>query len=198
MSVRNLDSIFKPKSVALIGASTRAHSVGAVTADNLRSAGFDGQIMLVNAKHADVAGTTAFPDVASLPQAPDLAVICTPAPTVPSLISELGARGTKAAIVITAGFREAGNAAGVALEQAMLDAAKPHLMRIIGPNCLGVVSTPSKLNASFAQVMPQIGGVAFVAQSGAMVTTVLDWATGRGIGFSHLRLAWRHERRRFW
>ena len=186
MSVRNLDSIFKPKSVALIGASTRAHSVGAVTADNLRSAGFDGQIMLVNAKHADVAGTTAFPDVASLPQAPDLAVICTPAPAVPSLISELGARGTKAAIVITAGFREAGNAAGVALEQAMLDAAKPHLMRIIGPNCLGVVSTPSKLNASFAQVMPQIGGVAFVAQSGAMVTTVLDWATGRGIGFSHL------------
>ena len=186
MSVRNLDSIFKPKSVALIGASTRAHSVGAVTADNLRSAGFDGQIMLVNAKHADVAGTTAFPDVASLPQAPDLAVICTPAPTVPSLISELGARGTKAAIVITAGFREAGNATGVALEQAMLDAAKPHLMRIIGPNCLGVVSTPSKLNASFAQVMPQIGGVAFVAQSGAMVTTVLDWATGRGIGFSHL------------
>jgi len=186
VSVRNLDSIFKPKSVALIGASTRAHSVGAVTADNLRSAGFDGQIMLVNAKHADVAGTTAFPDVASLPQAPDLAVICTPAPTVPSLISELGARGTKAAIVITAGFREAGNATGVALEQAMLDAAKPHLMRIIGPNCLGVVSTPSKLNASFAQVMPQIGGVAFVAQSGAMVTTVLDWATGRGIGFSHL------------
>lgn len=186
MSVRNLDLIFRPKSVALIGASTRPRSVGAVTAKNLRSAGFDGQIMLVNAKHTEVAGLAAFADIASLPLAPDLAVICTPAPTVPGLIAELGARGTKAAIVITAGFREAGNAAGLALEQAMLDAAKPYLMRIIGPNCLGVVSTPSKLNASFAQLMPKKGGVAFVAQSGAMVTTVLDWADGRGIGFSHL------------
>jgi len=186
VSVRNLDSIFRPTSVALIGASTRPHSVGAVTAENLRAAGFGGRIMLVNAKHADIAGSAAFPDIASLPEAPDLAVICTPAQTVPGLVAELGARGTKAAIVITAGFKEAGNAAGMALEQAMLDAARPHLMRIIGPNCLGVVSTPAKLNASFAQVMPKKGGVAFVAQSGAMVTTVLDWADGRGIGFSHL------------
>jgi len=186
VSVRNLDSIFRPTSVALIGASTRPHSVGAVTAENLRAAGFGGRIMLVNAKHADIAGSAAFPDIASLPEAPDLAVICTPAQTVPGLVAELGARGTKAAIVVTAGFKEAGNAAGMALEQAMLDAARPHLMRIIGPNCLGVVSTPAKLNASFAQVMPKKGGVAFVAQSGAMVTTVLDWADGRGIGFSHL------------
>lgn len=186
MSVRNLDSIFKPKSVALIGASTRAHSVGAVTAENLRSAGFAGQILLVNAKHSDVAGTTAYPDIASLPLTPELAIVCTPAQTVPGLIAELGARGTKAAIVITAGFREAGNAGGMALEQTMLDAARPHLMRIIGPNCLGVLSTPAMLNASFAQAMPNKGGVAFVAQSGAIVTTVLDWANGRGIGFSHL------------
>ena len=186
MSVRNLDSIFRPKSIALIGASTRPHSVGAVTADNLRMAGFEGPILPVNPRHAAVAGALAYPNVSSLPVSPELAVICTPAETVPGLIAELGARGTKAAIVITAGFREGGVAKGLALEQAMLDAAKPHLIRIVGPNCLGVVSTPHGLNASFAQAMPKRGGVAFVAQSGAIVTTVLDWADGRGIGFSHL------------
>ncbi|HEY0302683.1 MAG TPA: CoA-binding protein, partial [Rhizomicrobium sp.] len=139
MTVRNLEAIFRPKSVALIGASTRPHAVGAVTADNLRMAGFDGPILPVNPKHAAVAGILAYPDIASLPLTPDLAVICTPAETVPGLIAELGARGTKGAIVISAGFREAGTAKGSDLEQAMLDAAAPHLMRVIGPNCLGVV-----------------------------------------------------------
>ena len=186
MTIRNLDYIFKPKSIALIGASNKPHSVGAVTADNLRLAGFDGPILPVNPHHQAVAGALAYKDVASLPLTPDLAVICTPPETVPGLIAELGARGTKAAIVITAGFKEAGSAEGHRLEQAMLDAAKPYLLRIVGPNCLGVVSTPRNVNASFAQVMPSKGGVAFVAQSGAMVTTVLDWASGRGIGFSHL------------
>jgi acetyltransferase len=149
-------------------------------------AGFDGPILPVNPKYVSVAGALAYPDIASLPLTPDLAVICTPAQTIPGLIADLGARGTKGVIIITAGFREAGNAAAQALEQAVLDAAKPYLMRIIGPNCLGVLSTPAKLNASFAQAMPARGGVAFVAQSGAIVTTVLDWANGRGIGFSHL------------
>ncbi|HEY0106617.1 MAG TPA: CoA-binding protein, partial [Rhizomicrobium sp.] len=186
MTVRNLDFLFKPKSIALIGASNRPHSVGAVTADNLRLAGFGGPILPVNPHHGSVAGALAYKDVASLPLTPELAVLCTPPQTVPGLIAELGARGTKAAIVITAGFKEGGSEPGKALEQAMLDAAKPHLMRIVGPNCLGVISTPARVNASFAQAMPADGNVAFVAQSGAMVTTVLDWANGRGIGFSHL------------
>jgi len=186
VTVRNLDVFFKPQSIALIGASNKLHSVGAVTADNLRLAGFDGPILPVNPHDQAVAGALAYPNVAALPLTPDLAVICTPPDTVPGLIAELGARGTRAAIVITAGFKEAGNDKGRALEQAMLDAAKPHLMRVIGPNCLGVLSTPRNVNASFAQAMPAKGGVAFVAQSGAMVTTVLDWANGRGIGFSHL------------
>ncbi|MEJ0028345.1 MAG: bifunctional acetate--CoA ligase family protein/GNAT family N-acetyltransferase [Rhizomicrobium sp.] len=186
MTVRNLDIFFKPKSIALIGASNKPHSIGAVTADNLRLAGFDGPILPVNPYHAAVAGALSYKDVAALPLTPDLAVICTPPETVPGLIAELGARGTRAAIVITAGFKEAGSAEGHRLEQAMLDAARPHLMRIVGPNCLGVISTPQNVNASFAQAMPAKGGVAFVAQSGAMVTTVLDWANGRGIGFSHL------------
>lgn len=186
MTIRNLDALFHPNSVALIGASNRRHSVGAVIAENLRQGGFDGPILPVNPKHKSVAGILCYPDVKSLPLAPDLAVICTPPETVPPLITELGARGTRAAIVITAGFREGGNAAGLALQTAMLDAARPHLLRVIGPNCLGVISTPMQLNASFAPSTPKKGSVAFVAQSGAMVTTVLDWANSRGIGFSHL------------
>ncbi|HWA31796.1 MAG TPA: GNAT family N-acetyltransferase [Rhizomicrobium sp.] len=186
MTTRNLDAIFHPGSIALIGASNRPHSVGAVIAQNLREGGFDGPILPVNPKHTSVAGILCYPDVASLPVTPDLAVICTPPQTVPGLVAELGARGTRAAIVVTAGFREGGNAAGMALQTAMLDAARPHLLRVIGPNCLGVISTPINLNASFAPRTPKPGNVAFVAQSGAMVTTVLDWASGRGIGFSHL------------
>lgn len=152
--------------------------------ENLLSGGFDGPIIPVNPKHKSVAGVLCFPDVGSLPFAPDLAVICTPPPTVPGLIAELGARGTKAAVIITAGFE--GSDAGKALKQQICDAARPNLLRIIGPNCLGVISTPTGLNASFAPGNALKGGIAFIAQSGAMVATVLDWANSRGIGFSHL------------
>ena len=186
MSIRNLDAIFCPNAVALIGASNRPNSVGLVTMQNLLNGGFGGPIFPVNPKHAEVAGVKAYPDVASLPVTPDLAVICTPARTVPGLVADLAARGTKGAIVVTAGFQEGGNTEGRQLQQAMMDAARPQLMRIVGPNCLGVLSTPMGLNASFAPGNPKKGGVAFVAQSGAMVTTVLDWAGARGIGFSHL------------
>lgn len=152
--------------------------------ENLLSGGFDGPIIPVNPKHKSVAGVLCYSDVGSLPFAPDLAVICTPPPTVPGLISELGARGTKAAVIITAGFE--GSDTGKALKQQICDAARPHLLRIIGPNCLGVISTPGGLNASFAPGNALTGGIAFVAQSGAMVATVLDWANSRDIGFSHL------------
>jgi acetyltransferase len=186
MTIRNLDAMFRPTSIALVGASERPHSVGAVIAANLRDAGFAGRIFAVNPKHTNVGGLPCYPDIASLPITPDLAIICTPAPTVPVLIAQAGARGTKAAVVVTAGFSEGGQSAGRALQQQMLEAARPHLLRIVGPNCLGILSTPAKLNASFAQTTPKPGQVAFVAQSGAMVTTVLDWAGAREIGFSHL------------
>ncbi|MBI3677445.1 MAG: bifunctional acetate--CoA ligase family protein/GNAT family N-acetyltransferase [Proteobacteria bacterium] len=186
MSIRNLDAIFKARSIALVGAGTREHSVGAVTLKNLLSSGFGGELMLVNTKHDPIAGRPVYPDIKSLPATPDLAVICTPPATVPGLIAELGARGTKGAIVVTAGFGEGGSEQGRALETEMLNAAEPHLLRIIGPNCLGVLSTPIGLNASFAQRDALKGHVALVAQSGAIVTTVLDWATARGLGFSHL------------
>ncbi|HTY70657.1 MAG TPA: bifunctional acetate--CoA ligase family protein/GNAT family N-acetyltransferase [Alphaproteobacteria bacterium] len=186
MSIRNLDAIFKPKAVALIGASPRPHAVGFVTAENLLAGGFEGPIMPVNPKHRAVGGVLTYPDVKSLPVTPDLAVICTPPATVPGLIAELGARGTRGAVVITAGFRELGSAEGKALEKAMLEAAQPHLLRIVGPNCVGLISTPIGLNASFAHMTARKGNVAFVAQSGAMVVTILDWAASRGLGFSHL------------
>ncbi len=186
MSVRNLEHLFRPRSIALIGASKRPGSVGSVLARNLFRAGFDGPIMPVSPKHAHIQSVPAYSSVQALPEPPDLAVIATPPATVPGLIGELGAIGTKAAIVITAGFGEGGRQEGLALQDAMLKAARPHLLRIVGPNCLGVMVPRQGLNAGFAGIEPGPGRLAFVAQSGAVVTAVVDWASERGIGFSHL------------
>lgn len=186
MTIRNLDYLFNPKSVALIGASTQPGSVGAVLARNLFGGGFSGPVMPVNPKYVAVEGVLAYKDVASLPLAPDLAVIATPPESVPRLIAELGARGTRAAVIITAGFKETGNPRGAALQQAMLEAAQPHLLRVVGPNCVGIMVPGRGLNASFAHLAPRRGRLAFVAQSGAVITSVIDWALPRGVGFSHL------------
>ncbi|MFM2043881.1 MAG: hypothetical protein RLY86_2457 [Pseudomonadota bacterium] len=185
MTIRNLDHLLKPTSIALIGASRRERSIGQVVARNLFNAGFDGPILPVNPKERAIEGVLAYPSVADLPITPDLAVIATPPATVPGLIAELGQRGTRAAIVITAGFAELGEE-GRALQQQVLDAAKPHLLRVIGPNCLGVMVPSQGLNASFVHVPPLKGDIALVAQSGAVVTSIVDWATPKGIGFSHL------------
>jgi acetyltransferase len=185
MSVRNLDKLFNPRSVALIGATPRPGSVGAVVARNLRRAGFAGELMLVNPHHQAMDGLMVCPNIASLPQAPDLAVIVTPPETVPSLISELGGRGTRSAVIITAGFSELGES-GHALQQATLDAAKPHLLRIIGPNCVGIMVPPLGLDATFSHLAAPAGEIAFLSQSGAMITAMLDWAVPRSIGFSHV------------
>src|SRR5438876_6864861 len=138
MSVRNLDRLLNPQAVALIGATPRPGSLGAVLTGNLRQGGFTGKLLLVNPHHQSISDIPVCPDVASLPIAPDLAVIATPPDTVPGVVAELGARGTRAAIVITAGFGEQG-ADGRALQQAVLDAARPHLLRLVGPNCVGVI-----------------------------------------------------------
>ncbi len=185
MTVRNLNQIFAPSSVALIGASEKPGTVGRVLADNLFSAGFAGEIFPVNPKYQTIAGLRTYPDIASLPRTPDLAVIATPPDTVPEMVAELGERGCKAVVVITAGFGEGGSAHGQARTEAMLAAARPHLLRIIGPNCLGIMVPGVSLNASFGHIPPLAGNLAFVAQSGAVLTAVLDWATSRHIGFSH-------------
>ncbi len=186
MTIRNLDALFKPRSIAIIGASRRPGSVGAVLARNLFRGGFDGPIMPVNPKHEAVEGVLCYRDIDDLPLTPDLAVICTPPNTVPELVDRLAQRGTRGVVVITAGFGEGDDEAGMALRQATLDAARPHLTRIIGPNCLGILVPGMGVNASFAHLAPPTGRLAFVTQSGAIVTSVLDWAERRDIGFSHM------------
>jgi acetyltransferase len=186
MTIRNLQFLFKPKSVALIGASKQPGSVGALVARNLFRSGFDGPVMPVNPKYDAIERVLTYPDVKSLPLVPDLAVIATPPETVPGIVADLAERGTKGAVVITAGFGEGGQARGAELRQAMLDAGKHQLVRIVGPNCLGIMVPGIGLNASFARVDPLPGRLALVAQSGAMIAAAVDWATSRGIGFSHL------------
>jgi acetyltransferase len=185
MSVRNLEHLFRPQSVAVIGASDRERSVGAVVMRNLREGGFSGPLWPVNPKHKQISGLAAWPSVDALPQAPDLAVICTPAGTVPGLIAELGRKGTRAAVVLSAGLKGPSGEKGVSIEQAMLQAAKPYLLRILGPNCVGLLVPGVGLNASFAHAAAKPGQLAFVSQSGALATAMLDWANSRGIGFSH-------------
>jgi acetyltransferase len=185
MTIRNLDLLLAPRSVAVLGGSDRPHSVGATVMRNLLAGGFAGPIWPVNPKHREVGGRTAYARPRELPQAPDLAVICTPPATVPDLIAELGALGTKAAVVLTAGLGSATERGGPSLTQQMLDAARPHLLRILGPNCVGLLVPGIGLNASFAHTGAEHGKLAFVSQSGALVTAVLDWAKSRRIGFSH-------------
>jgi acetyltransferase len=178
MSVRNLDSLFDPASVAVIGASTRPASVGATVWRNLTRGGFKGPLYAVNPKHASLDGRPCHARVADLPGAPELAVICTPPATVAGLINELAAKGTRAAVVLSAGMTPA-------QKQDMLDAARPHLLRLLGPNCIGLLAPHIGLNASFAHINAQPGELAFVSQSGALVTAMLDWADAQRIGFSH-------------
>jgi acetyltransferase len=186
MTTRNFDALFQPRAIALVGASNEPRSVGAVVARNLFQGGFDGPIMPVNPHEQAIRSALNYRSIADLPVAPDLAVVATPPPTVPRVIAELGAHGCRAAVVVTSGFGEGGRSEGAALRQAMLDAARPHLLRIVGPNCLGFISPAAGINASFAHITPPAGDLAFVTQSGALATAVLDWAAARGIGFSHV------------
>lgn len=186
MTIRNLDALFEPKVIALVGASNQPNSVGAVLAKNLLIAGFAGPVLPINPHELSIRSTLNYKSVAELPLSPDLAVIATPPPTVPGLVAELGSRGCRAAVVVTAGFGEGRSGEGERLRLAMLAAAKPHLLRIVGPNCLGFISPGRGINASFAHITPHPGGVAFVSQSGALTTAVLDWASARDFGFSHV------------
>jgi len=183
MSRRNLEHLFRPRSVALIGASDRPHSVGATVMRNLLDGGFAGPLWPVNLRHTLVGGRRAYRRVAELPQAPDLAVVCTPAPGIPALVAELGTRGTRAAIVVSAGLDQTVN--GETIAAAMLKAAEPYTLRILGPNCIGLLVPHIGLNASFAHIGARAGHLAFIAQSGALTTAMLDWAHAKQIGFSH-------------
>ena len=184
MSIRNLQYLFEPKSVAVIGASQKEHSVGTTVLRNLMESGFKGAIFPVNPKYDTLGGLKVYASVKDLPATPELAVICTPPIIIPELIIELAARGTKAAIVLSAGLNAPKEGDTVSIKQRMLTAAKPTLLRILGPNCVGLLVPRIGLNASFAHMDALPGKLAFVSQSGALVTGVLDWAKSQSIGFS--------------
>ncbi|MFA7603882.1 MAG: GNAT family N-acetyltransferase [Novosphingobium sp.] len=181
MSIRNLTALLHPRSLALIGASDRAGTLGGIVLDNVLDGGFAGRINVVNPRRIERAGVGWAASVDELAAPPDLAIVMTPAETVPGIVERLGAIGTKCVVVISGGLtRESG------LQQRMLDAAKPHLLRIVGPNCLGLVAPRARLNATFARTGARPGSLALISQSGALVTAMLDWADARGIGFSGL------------
>ncbi len=179
MTIRNLNFLFQPKSVALVGASERPGSIGLHVAENLLRAGFDGEIGFVNPRRSSVLGKPCYSSSEALPFIPQLAVVATPPHAVPGVISELGRKGCRAAVVITAGVTGS-------LAQEMRDAARPHLLRIVGPNCIGIQVPSLKLDASFAQTFAKQGDIALVSQSGALTAAMLDWAQVEGVGFSHV------------
>ncbi len=166
MSIRNLSPLSEAKSIAIIGGSARPHSLGAIVLDNIVQGGFSGTIYAVNPNRFDYPGVGWSANIAELPEAPDLAVVVTPAETVPGIIGELGEKGARCAIVVSAGLNQANG-----LKQAMLDAAaRPYCLRIVGPNCLGFIAPRLNLNATFARTRASAGGLALLSQSGALVT----------------------------
>jgi acetyltransferase len=180
MTIRNLDLTLAPRSVALIGASERANSVGRVVLENVKSS-FGGAIYPVNLKYDAVLGLECYRRVAELPEAPDLALVMTPAATVPGLISDLGERGCRAVVVLSAGVDKPSG-----LRQEMLDAARQHTLRVMGPNTIGLIAPRVNLNASFAHLAPLRGRLGLISQSGAIVSSMIDWAVAEGVGFSQI------------
>lgn len=179
----SLGVFFDPKTVALIGATEADASVGRSLLTNLLQAPFKGRVFPVNPNHQELMGVQCYPNIASVPARVDLAVIATPARTVPDVVRQCAEARVRGAIIISAGFREAGEA-GRALERDVMREASRSSMRIIGPNCLGVMSPFAGLNATFANGSAAAGNVAFVSQSGALCTSVLDWSQRNGLGFS--------------
>ena len=178
-----LDVMFSPRNVAVIGATKREGKIGRIVVKNLIDTSFGGSVFPVNPKYRTVLDLKTYAQISDISEEIDLAVIATPARTVPGLVRECVAAGVKACIIFSAGFKETG-AAGAALEQEILRDARRGRMRIVGPNCLGIMNTYSGLNATFADRLAQPGSVGFVSQSGALCSAVLDWSLRENVGFS--------------
>ncbi len=183
MGPHYLNRFFTPKSVAIVGASARAESVGYRLLLNMQEAGFSGGLYPINPKHEQLLGLKAYPDLVSLPETPDLVVIATPAATVPTVVRESGEKGVKSIVIISAGFAELG-APGISLQQEVLQIAGRFGIRIVGPNCLGIIRPNGQLNATFGDGTVKDGNLALLSQSGAICTAILDWAKAQDIGFS--------------
>ena len=179
-----LEAFFNPQSVAVIGASRAKEKLGHGVLANLIEYGYPGQIYPINPKADEILGLKCYPSVLDVPGPIDLAIVVIPAQFVAAVLEECGQKGVKGVVIISAGFREAGRE-GVKRERKIVDIAKRYKMRLVGPNCLGIIDTVCPLNASFAAGMPPKGTIAFMSQSGALCTAILDWALAAGIGFSH-------------
>ncbi|GAB4313687.1 MAG: bifunctional acetate--CoA ligase family protein/GNAT family N-acetyltransferase [Bacteroidales bacterium] len=185
MPIKKLDAIFRPRRIALIGVSNDPDSVGGITLRNLVGGGYSGVVYPVNPRREAVFGIPCYPDVKSLPKTPDLAVIMTGAQFVPQIIRECGEAGIHGVIIMSAGFKEIGPEGKQLEEIVRAEVKKFPDMRVIGPNCLGIIVPGNSMNISFASGMPARGHVAFISQSGALCTSVLDWAREANVGFSY-------------
>ncbi|HEX5338073.1 MAG TPA: bifunctional acetate--CoA ligase family protein/GNAT family N-acetyltransferase [Gallionella sp.] len=183
MGKHYLNTLFAPKSVAVFGASDRPDSVGQIVFQNMLESGFAGALYPINTRNPEVQGKRAYASLAEIDEPVELVVIATPPNTVPGIIESCGLHGVKAAVIITAGFGEAGPA-GVALEKELLETARRYGIRLIGPNCLGIMRPSIGLNATFNKGGANTGNIAFVSQSGALCTAILDWAHSNDVGFS--------------
>jgi acetyltransferase len=180
MSTYRLDKLFSPRSVAVVGASPRETSPGRAVLRNLRAAGFEGSVALVNPRYGEIEGIKAVKTIQELRQAPDLLVIATPPQSVPGIVAAAGEKGAATAVIITAGLGHGDGSLADACEKA----ARATGLRLVGPNCLGVLSSRVKLNASFAARMPPAGELALVSQSGAITAGLIEWSAAHDIGFS--------------
>src|SRR5215467_14265105 len=178
-----LDSFFRPASVAVIGATDREGSVGGTILANLIQGSYQGRVYPVNRKHSKVFDILCYANPGDLPEPVDLAVIVTPAATVPGVVRECVDAGVRSAIVISAGFKERG-AEGLELERQIKEELRRGAMRLVGPNCLGMMNPWVGLNATFARNIARPGNVAFLSQSGALLTAILDWSLREQVGFS--------------
>ena len=186
MSVRNLETMFNPTHVAVVGAGGKRTQLGHIVLRNMVDAGFEGVVYPISPSRESVGGIQAHARIGDTPAKVDLAIVCTPAATVPQVVRECGEAGVRAIAVLSAGFREVG-AEGIALERRVAEELGRHDgLRLLGPNCLGLIVPRLGLNASFAGAMPSDGQIAFVSQSGALATSVIDWALAERIGFSHV------------
>jgi acetyltransferase len=184
MVTTNLDKIFNPQNVVIIGASDVEGSVGYAIVKNFTQMGYPGKVYFVNIRKPEILGVKTYPTVDQIPEPIDLAIIATPAKTVPDIIEECGKAQVKGVIIVSAGFKETGPE-GKALEEKILVASKKYGIRVIGPNCIGIIRPRSNLNATFLDKMPKPGNVAFLSQSGALGSAILDWALHENIGFSN-------------
>ena len=183
MGKHYLNPLFAPRSVAVFGASDRPDSVGQIVFQNMLQCGFKGKLYPINAKNTEIQGQRAYKSIGEISEPVELVVVATPPQTVPGILEECGLQGVKAAIIITAGFGEAGSE-GAALEKELVEVARRFKIRLIGPNCLGVMRPSIGLNATFNKGGSNTGSIAFVSQSGALCTAILDWAQSNDVGFS--------------